>query len=177
MAAMSLASQAQSLLIDVNRKGNTIRSLWDRLHGLPGGKAVFSRLIGQFVPYTGTIAAHIEELQPGYARVTMRDRRRVRNHLQSVHAVALANLAEVTGNIAMAYSLPDDARFIVAKIEIEYLAKARGTITGESHCPIPPNSERVTYQVPVIMRNEHGEEVARATLYSLIGAKKDRNPG
>jgi acyl-coenzyme A thioesterase PaaI-like protein len=104
----------------------------------------------------------------------MADRRRVRNHLRSVHAVALVNLAELTGNAAMAYSMPDDARFIVAGLSIEYVKKARGTITAESHCPIPENNEKATYEVPVVLRNDSGEEVARATLQTLIGPKKAR---
>ena len=68
-------------------------------------------------------------LRAGYAEVVMQDKRAVRNHLDCVHAIALANLAELAGNVALAYSLPDDARFIVSGIEIEYVKKARGTIT------------------------------------------------
>ena len=62
-------------------------------------------------------------LRAGYAEVRMADRRAVRNHLDSVHAVALANLAELAGNVALMYSLPDDARFIMSGMEIEYLKK------------------------------------------------------
>ena len=127
---MNLASRAQSLIIDVNRKGNFVKSLWDRLSAIPGGKSIFSRLVGQAAPYTGSMGAHVVELGRGHARVELPDRRRVRNHLDCVHAIALTNLAELTGNAAMAYSLPDDARFIVAGLSIEYKKKARGTITG-----------------------------------------------
>jgi uncharacterized protein (TIGR00369 family) len=133
---------------------------------------VFSRLVGQAAPYTGTIGAVVDEVRTGYARVTMADRRAVRNHLSSVHAVALVNLAELTGNIALAYSLPDDARFIVAGLSIEYVKKARGKITATSECPVPGTSERKEYEVPVVMRDPDGEVVARATLRSLVGPKK-----
>lgn len=170
---MSIASRAQALIVDVNRPGkNMVRSLWDRLSAVPGGKAVFSRVIGQMAPYTGTVGAQIEEVRDGYARVVMRDRRAVRNHLNCVHAIALVNLAEITGNIAMAYSLPDDARFIVAGLRIDYLKKARGTIVGETHCPPVESSAKQNYEVPVVLRNEKGEEVARAVLDTLIGPKK-----
>jgi acyl-coenzyme A thioesterase PaaI-like protein len=151
---------------------NVIRAAWDRLHHVPGGKAIFSRFVGMAAPYTGSIDAHVEVLRRGYAEVTMRDRRAVRNHLQCVHAVALVNLAELTGNVALAYSLPDDARFIVAGLSIDYLKKARGTIRGVCEAPSPDSSERREFDVPVSLRNEAGEEVARATLRSLVGPKR-----
>lgn len=169
---MNLASRAQSLLVDVNRNGNFVKSLWDRLSPLPGGKGIFSKLVGQAAPYTGSMGAQVIELGRGHARVELRDRRRVRNHLDCVHAIALTNLAELTGNAAMAYSLPDDARFIVAGLSIEYKKKARGTITGVCQCPIPTSSEKTTYEVEVSLQNRAGEEVALARLQTLVGPKR-----
>jgi uncharacterized protein (TIGR00369 family) len=171
---MSIASKAQSLLVDLERPGNFVRDTWDRLQGLPGGRRLFSLLLGQAAPYSASIGAEVVELGVGCATVRMRDRRRVRNHLDCVHAVALVNLAELTGNSALAYSLPDDARFIVAGLSIEYLAKARGTITGRCRCPVPATAARVTYEVPVSLHDEAGHQVARATLRTLVGPKKPR---
>ena len=111
------------------------------------------------------------KLRTGYAEVQLADRRAVRNHLDCVHAIALANLAELAGNIALFYSLPDDARFIVSGLEIEYIKKARGTITATSEAPVPRSSARAPYDVPVTLRDASGEEVARATLHSLVGPK------
>lgn len=150
---------------------NVIKLAWDTLSGMPGGKAVFSKLVGRMAPYTGTINATITVLRAGYAEVQMADRRAVRQHLQSVHAIALANLAELAGNIALAYSLPDDARFIVSGMQIEYLKKARGTITAVGESPIPRTSARAQYDVPVTLRDAAGEEVAKVVLHSLVGPK------
>jgi len=168
MAKLSLSS----LLNISSSPTNSIRDLWDRLSGLPGGRIIFSRLASEAAPYTATIRARVEDLRRGHAEVSMRDRYRVRNHLQSVHAVALVNLAELTGNLALAYSLPDDARFIVSGISIDYIKKARGKILGVCDCPVPETSERKEYEVIVSLRNPAGEEVARATLRSLVGPKK-----
>lgn len=170
---MSVATAAQRYLFpSVDRPGNFVRKLWDQLHALPGGSLVFSKLIGQAAPYSGTVDARVVELRRGHARTEMRDRRAVRNHLRCVHAIALVNLAEITGNIAVAYTLPDDARFIVAGLSIAYLKKARGLITGECSCPIIDRSDRKTYEIEVLLRDTSGEVVARATLQTLVGPKK-----
>jgi acyl-coenzyme A thioesterase PaaI-like protein len=150
---------------------NLIRQAWNLLSGAPGGKAVFSRLIGRLAPYTGSIHASVTVLRAGYAEVEMIDRRAVRNHLDCVHAIALANLAELAGNVALAYSLPDDARFIVSGMEIEYVKKARGTIKAVGEPPVPRSSARAAYDVPVTLRDAAGEEVAHAILHSLVGPK------
>jgi acyl-coenzyme A thioesterase PaaI-like protein len=157
---------------NAERRGNMIRDAWDRLGGLPGGSRLFSRLIGRAAPYSGTIGARVVELRAGYAKVVLADRRAVRNHLDCVHAIALANLAELCGNVAVFYGLPDDARFIVAGMDIEYLKKARGAITAESRPPIVSSSETRDIPVLVEMRDAAGDLCARATLRTRIGPKK-----
>jgi acyl-coenzyme A thioesterase PaaI-like protein len=169
---MSVVAPLSRLLPSVDTHGNPIRDAWDRMHTLPGGKALFTRMIGTMAPYTGSMGARVEELGRGFSRVTLPDRRPVRNHLRCIHAIALANLAELTGNVALAYTLPDDARFIVAGMSIEYLKKARGNITGECECPLVESSERREFQVPVTMKNPAGEVVATATLRTLVGPKQ-----
>jgi acyl-coenzyme A thioesterase PaaI-like protein len=151
---------------------NLVREAWNRLHRLPGGTRAFTRMIGAVAPYTGTIGAHVREVGWGHARVELPDRPRVRNHLRCIHAIALANLAELTGNVGLAYSLRDDQRFIVAGMSIEYLAKARGTITGESSFALPDHEGRFEVEVPVELRDARGQIVARATLRSLVGPKR-----
>jgi len=152
--------------------GNPVRDLWDRLERVPGGSRLFTRAIGIVAPYTASIGARVEVLRDGHSEVTLADRRAVRNHIRCIHAIALANLAELAGNVAVAYSLPPDARFIVAKMDIEYVKKARGPIRAIVDCEVPATSERREYQVPVRMLNRAGEEVARCTLYTLVGPKR-----
>ena len=151
---------------------NVIRQAWDLLSGVPGGKAVFSRIVGRTAPYTGTIRAQVSVLRTGHAEVVMRDHKSLRNHLDCLHAIALANVAELAGNVALFYSMPDDARFIVSGMEIEYLKKARGTITAIGESPVPPTSARAAYDVHVSLRDASGEEVAKAVLHSLVGPKR-----
>jgi acyl-coenzyme A thioesterase PaaI-like protein len=170
--AAVIAQRLSRLLPSLDGPTNVLREGWDRLAKVPGGSKIFSKLLGEMAPYTGTIGADVVELSIGRAVTELRDRRKVRNHLRSIHAIALANLAELTGNAALAYSMPDDARFIVAGMSIDYVKKARGTLRGICECPVPADASRREYQVPVEMFDASGDVVARATLRTLVGPKK-----
>ena len=153
---------------------NVIREAWDRLHGLPGGKRLFTEMIGRAAPYTSTIGATVVELRRGHSEVVVNDRRAIRNHLGSIHAVALANLAELTGNVAVAYTLPDDGRFIVAGMTVEYEKKARGQVVGTCTCPETIGSDKRELLIPVVIRDAAGDVCTRATLRTLVGPKPPR---
>jgi uncharacterized protein (TIGR00369 family) len=156
----------------VEGSGNGVRAAWDRLSGLPGGKRVFSALLGRMAPYSGSVGAQVVELERGRSKVVLVDRHEVRNHLRSIHAIALVNLAEIAGNLCLAYSLPDDARFIVAGLSIDYVKKARGTIAAECRMPPIEQSARSEHAVPVEIVDGSGAVVARCTLRTLVGPKK-----
>jgi acyl-coenzyme A thioesterase PaaI-like protein len=148
---------------------SALRALWSYLRAVPGGGLVMGRIVGRMAAYTGTIRPEVLALEPGFAKVRMPDRPAVRNHLRSVHAVALLNLGEATSGLAMMASIPDDARGIVTHLGMEYFKKARGPLTGECSCPQINSTERKEYDVVADIKNEAGEVVARATAKWLVG--------
>ncbi len=144
--------------------GAMLLSAWNRLTPLPGGRALFARFLGWLVPYTGSIRPRIEELSPGHAVVRLRDRRRVRNHLKSVHAIALVNLGEVATGLATLSALGSEVRGILAGISMEYLKKARGTLVATADTQVPATVDGPTDHVVVAdIRDANGDVVARAT--------------
>jgi len=144
--------------------GTAIALWWKRLSRVPFGRTLFSILIGRMAPYTGTMGARVQELSPGYSRWTLRDRRKVRNHLNSIHAVALVNLAEVASGTAMLTALPPGTRGIVTGLSMTYLKKARGLLTAECRCSVPEIRGETTYEVHADIRDQAGDVVARGTV-------------
>lgn len=146
-----------------------MQKLWQRLQPLPAGSWLFSRLLAWIVPYTGTIGANVKILRPGFAQIQMRDRRRVRNHLHSIHALALGNLGEYASGLAMLGTLPADIRGIPTRLSIEYFKKARGCLTAESHCTLPNITEDADFEVYADIRDTDGDMVARITVNWRLG--------
>jgi acyl-coenzyme A thioesterase PaaI-like protein len=123
------------------------------------------------VPYTGSITPEIRELREGFSRVTMRDRRALRNHLRSIHAIALANLGEIASGLAMMYTLPAQARGIVTSLSVDYLKKARGTLSAECSCGVFDWRADNDATVESVIRDEAGDAVARVYVEWRIGPR------
>lgn len=153
--------------------GERLSALWRGLHTKPGGTWLFSRLLGRVIPYSGTTHPHVRELRAGYARLTMRDRRGIRNHLNSIHAIAIANLGELTSGLAMVLALEPGTRSIVTGFTVEYFKKARGTLEAVSSCQ-PPTAivETVNLVVEAEIRDGAGDLVARAAATWRLGPER-----
>ena len=158
----------------VTSPGREMRDAWDRFRRFPAGDRLFSWALGRMVPYSGSIGAVVRELAPGHARVELADRRKVRNHLASIHAVALMNLGELSTGLALNTGLPDDARAILVRLTIEYVKKARGTLTSECTIEPPKTNERREVEVEAVIRDEAGDVVAKAAARWLVGPSEGK---
>ena len=151
----------------------SISKLWKRLAHLPGGTRIFSYVVGRSARYTGTIRPHVIDLGPAGARVRMRDRAKVRNHLGSVHAIAIVNLAEVTTGLALLYQLPPEARAILLGLSIEYVKKARGTLEARAAAPEVRPDAASEIEVGADLHDASGDLVATARARWLVGPRED----
>ena len=141
--------------------GERTLALWHRTRTLPFGTRIFGILLGRLVPYSGSISPRVLALEPGFARIELRDRPRLRNHLNSIHAIALANLGELTSGLAMTTVLPAGIKAIVTGIQIDYAKKARGRITAESRVTLPKLKTETEHVVHAEMRDEADTVVAK----------------
>jgi acyl-coenzyme A thioesterase PaaI-like protein len=152
--------------------GKTLLRLWSGLSPLPGGTWLFSRIFGWRVPYSGSVRPHIRVLTPGHAEVEIPDRRANRQHLGSVHAIALLNAAEQASGLALLTALPDGIRGIVTQISMEYVKKARGTIRAVSTVAIPDVAGDLDFDVTADCLDRSGDVVARAAIRWRLGVQR-----
>lgn len=103
--------------------------LYRSLAGRPFGKAVFSRLFSFKAPYFGTVRPRFVELRPNYAELRIRKRRRVQNHIGTVHVIAIANGLEAAMGALAEASIPPGRRWIPKGMNLEYTALASSDIT------------------------------------------------
>ena len=151
---------------------NAALAAWRRLESKPLGKALFSRIVCFKAPYFGTISPRFEELRPGHARVSMRKRRKVTNHIGTVHAIAMCNLAELAAGTMTEVSIPASMRWLPKGMTVEYLKKASGGI--QAVATLPEVAEGAGRDVPatVEMKDDAGELVCRATITMWVSPRK-----
>jgi acyl-coenzyme A thioesterase PaaI-like protein len=149
--------------------GARLLSLWQGCRRLPFGRTIFGALFARQVPYSGSIGAAVLALAPGHARLALRDRRAVRNHLGSIHAVALINLGELASGLAMTAAMPAGVRGIVTRIETEYRKKARGTLVAESRVEFPQVAGDTDLDVRAEIRDTAGDVVATVLVKWRLG--------
>jgi acyl-coenzyme A thioesterase PaaI-like protein len=154
---------------EMQSPGVKLLKLWRRLRSLPGGQWLFAQLFGLMVPYSGSVRPRIRVMAPGHAEVEIPDRRSNRQHLGSVHAIALMNAAEQASGLAMLAGLPEGVRGIVTNISMQYLKKARGTIRAVSKVAVPVVTADTDFDVMAECLNQQGEIVARATIRWRLG--------
>jgi hypothetical protein len=106
-----------------------VLTLYRRVTVLPGGDRLFSRLFTLKAPYFATVRPRFTALRPNYAELVIRKRRKVHNHIGTVHVIAICNGLEAAMGALAEASVPRDKRWIPKGMEVAYTAKAVSDIT------------------------------------------------
>jgi acyl-coenzyme A thioesterase PaaI-like protein len=148
-------------------------AIWQRFASKPGGKWAFSRLVCLKAPYFGSIHPRFEELRSGYCRIAIRKRRAVLNHIGTVHAIAMCNMAELAGGTMTEVSIPATHRWIPKGMSVEYLKKAATDLVAVATAESAPNgSGPGDYKVNVTVSDRSNEPVLRATITMWVTPRK-----
>ncbi|APV48390.1 DUF4442 domain-containing protein [Betaproteobacteria bacterium GR16-43] len=151
---------------------NRALAAWNKLEGKPFGKALFTKVICWKAPYFASISPRIEEFRPGFARVSMKKHRAVQNHIGTVHAIAMCNLAEIAAGTLTEISIPASMRWLPKGMQVEYLKKAETDV--EAHAVVGNVEEGASQDVPVTVeiKDRAGQVVVRAVITMWVTPRK-----
>ncbi|MFC3716865.1 hotdog fold domain-containing protein [Luteimonas soli] len=152
----------------------SVLALYHRINRWPAGHWLFSRAACFKAPYFASIRPRIELLEPGRCVASLRHRRAVTNHIGTVHAIALCNLAELSGGLAVDASLPPSMRWIPKGMTVEYLRKAVGTMRAVATPAQPVVEADSGYELPVEVEvtDPSGEAVFRARIAMWVSPRR-----
>jgi acyl-coenzyme A thioesterase PaaI-like protein len=146
---------------------------WNKLGSSSLGRWLFSKLVCFKAPYFATISPRITALQPNLCEAFILQRRKVQNHIGTVHAIALCNLAELCAGLVTDVSIPADMRWIPKGMTVKYLKKAKGKMTARAQPAKAFHSAQDGYanQIDVTVTDEQGVAVFTAEIAMWISPK------
>ena len=151
-------------------------ALYRKMTRWPAGHWLFSRAVCFKAPYFGSVSPTFRALERGRCEATIPHRRRVQNHIGTVHAIALCNLAELCAGVMTDASLPADMRWIPKGMTVQYLKKAMGTIRAVATPSIPIVHADEGYELPVdvVLTDAAGDAVFRASITMWLSPRPAR---
>lgn len=149
---------------------------WGMLSGLPGGKWMFSRLLSLKAPYFASISPRFVELRPGFCEISVKKRRRVLNHIGTVHAIAMCNMVELAGGTMTDVTIPPTHRWIPKGMKVKYLAKAETNLRAIAKLdPMPVFDDSTEFPIAVNVVDVNGQCVLEAIITMWISQKRVNN--
>jgi uncharacterized protein (TIGR00369 family) len=122
-----------------------------------------SLVLGQVVKFVGTARLDFEELTSARVIVSVRNRRRVQNHIGSVHGAALALLAETASGFVVGVNLPDDRVAVIKTLKVDYRKRYQGRLRA--------TAELTPQQIEAVRTQDKGEVDVKVTVVDEKGTE------
>ena len=152
---------------------NTTLAIWQRLTRLPAGRWLFSRIVCFKAPYFSSIRPTFITVRRGYSELQIKKRRAVLNHIGTVHAIAICNMAELAAGVATDITIPSTHRWIPIGMTVEYLKKAHTHLRAVAELnEIPSYDKTIDIPVNVNVMDTENNTVLRAVITIRISPRK-----
>lgn len=126
--------------------------------------AAIGRLFGTMVKFFGTAGIGLSEYSNQRVEMVMKNRRKVQNHLGTVHAAAMSLLAESATGFVFGMNLPDDKLPLMKEMTFKYVKRAaKGELVAVA--------ELTEEQIQAIQTQEKGEVTVKVTITDVAGVE------
>lgn len=89
-----------------------------------------SFVFGRVIKFAGTAKVRIEQLEFTQSRLILKNRKRVQNHIGSVHAAATGLLGESATGFLIGLHVPDDKIPLLKSMHVDYVKRSSGDLTA-----------------------------------------------
>lgn len=107
---------------------NKVLSLYHKVTRFPFGHKIFSLMVSFKAPYFSTVNPLVNDVRANYCECVIKKQRKVYNHIQTVHVIAICNGLEMAMGIMAEASIPKHLRWIPKGMTVDYVAKANSDI-------------------------------------------------
>lgn len=130
---------------------------------------VITRAFGRRVRFAGTAGVEFDELTEGRAVAFLSDARKVQNHIGTVHAAAMALLAESATGAVFAMNVADTHIPLLKQMHVDYTRRAQGGLRAvatlsEATRERIRTENRGEIEVPVTLTDATGAEPLQASM-------------
>ncbi|GGX97983.1 DUF4442 domain-containing protein [Vogesella alkaliphila] len=155
----------------MEQQKNSMCRMVDKTAALPGGLRswAITKLFGNFVPFLGTAGLRFDEVSRERMVVSIRNRKKVQNHIKGLHAAAMALLAETATGFVVGMNVPDDKLMLLKSMKVEYLKRAQGDMKAvatldRAQVGRMATEEKGDVLVDVVVTDESGESPIRCEM-------------
>jgi len=113
---------------------NQLSKLVEKLNKRPAWLRyrLLSLALGATVKFMGTAGVKCLHLSSEKAVFRLNNKKKIRNHIGTVHAVASALVAETATGMALGMHIPDGKIPVLKTLNVEYLKRTSGGLTAEA---------------------------------------------
>lgn len=136
----------------------------------PFGQRLYSAYGARQAPYFKSIAPYVSILELNRCEILIRKRKRVENHIGTMHAIAIANGLEMAMGFMAEASIPKHLRWIPKSMQIDYDSKATTDIVCKAS--VANDAWQVgDMSIPVEAVDTNGVVVTKGTILLWISEK------
>jgi acyl-coenzyme A thioesterase PaaI-like protein len=144
---------------------NPLRTFVDKVNQYPNwlSAMLMTRVFRFKVKLAGTTGIEILRTDGKTATFRQKNRRKAQNHIGSVHAAAMALLAESCTGFIVGINLPGDKLPLIKRMDLNYVKRATGDMTAvasltDEQIALMQSTEKGEVKVKVTVTDETGIE-------------------
>ncbi|TQV71570.1 DUF4442 domain-containing protein [Aliikangiella marina] len=144
---------------------NQLAKIVDKLNAKPKWMRgwLLDYVLGSTIKFVGTAGVQCKKLTQQESIFVLKNRKKVQNHIGTVHAAATSLVAETASGMVVGMNIPDDKIPVLKTMHIDYTKRSTGNL--RAHATI---SEE---QVERLYKEEKGDTVISVTVTDDAGVE------